>query len=75
MNDNEILAALRRMGIDKDEMSSHGFRAVVRTILDEVLRVRPYFIEHQIVHAVRDPNGRADSRKAHFPERRKMMKQ
>ena len=37
MSDNAILAAMRRAGIDKDEMSGHGFRAVARTILDEVL--------------------------------------
>ncbi|MGP8003175.1 MAG: tyrosine-type recombinase/integrase, partial [Smithella sp.] len=59
MSDNAILAALRRMGYDKDEMSGHGFRAMARTILDEVLQVRPDFIEHQLAHAVRDPNGRA----------------
>jgi integrase len=73
MSDNAILAALRRMGIPKDEMSGHGFRAVARTILDEVLGVRPDFIEHQLAHAVRDPNGRAYNRTAHLPERRKMM--
>jgi len=27
MSDNAILAAMRRMGIGKDEMSGHGFRA------------------------------------------------
>jgi integrase len=75
MSDNAIIAALRRMGIDKDEMSGHGFRAVARTILDEVLGVRPDFIEHQLAHAVRDPNGRAYNRTAHLPERRKMMQQ
>jgi integrase len=75
MSDNAILAALRRMGIDKDEMSGHGFRAVARTILDEVLGVRPDFIEHQLAHAVRDPNGRAYNRTAHLPERRKMMQE
>ena len=75
MSDNAILAAMRRMGIDKDEMSGHGFRAVARTILDEVLGVRPDFIEHQLAHAVRDPNGRAYNRTAHLPERRKMMQQ
>ena len=37
----------------------HGFRAMARTILDEVLGFRPDFIEHQLAHAVRDPNGRA----------------
>ena len=75
MSDNAILAAMRRMGISKDEMSGHGFRAVARTILDEVLGVRPDYIEHQLAHAVRDPNGRAYNRTAHLPERRKMMQQ
>src|SRR4029077_3257203 len=73
MSDNAVLAALRRMGFAKDEMSGHGFRAMARTILDEVLGVRPDFIEHQLAHAVRDPNGRAYNRTAHLVERRKMM--
>lgn len=73
MSDNAILAAMRRMGIGKDEMSGHGFRAMARTILDEVLGFRPDYIEHQLAHAVRDPNGRAYNRTAHLPERRKMM--
>ncbi|MFA7269474.1 MAG: integrase arm-type DNA-binding domain-containing protein [Sterolibacterium sp.] len=75
MSDNAVLAALRRMGFAKDEMSGHGFRAMARTILDEVLGVRPDFIEHQLAHAVRDPNGRAYNRTAHLAERRKMMQQ
>ena len=75
MSDNAILAAMRRMGIGKEEMSGHGFRAMARTILDEVLGVRPDFIEHQLAHAVRDPNGRAYNRTAHLPERKKMMQQ
>jgi len=73
MSENAILAALRRMGYDKDEMSGHGFRAMARTILDEVLHIRPDYIEHQLAHAVRDPNGRAYNRTAHLEERRKMM--
>lgn len=73
MSDNAILAAMRRLGIGKDEMSGHGFRAMARTILDEVLRFRPDLIEHQLAHAVRDPNGRAYNRTAHLPERRQMM--
>lgn len=75
MSDNAVLAAMRRAGIEKDEMSGHGFRAVARTILDEVLGVRPDFIEHQLAHAVRDPNGRAYNRTSHLPERREMMQQ
>lgn len=73
MSDNAILAALRRMGFSKDEMTGHGFRAMARTVLDEVLQVRPDFIEHQLAHAVKDPNGRAYNRTAHLAERRKMM--
>jgi len=58
MSDNAILSAMRRTGIEKDEMSGHGFRAMARTILDEVLGFRPDYIEHQLAHAVRDPNRR-----------------
>jgi integrase len=75
MSDNAILAAMRRMGIAKDEMSGHGFRAMARTILDEVLEVRSDLIEHQLAHAVKDPNGRAYNRTAHLPARREMMQQ
>nr|VFJ69957.1 MAG: Integrase [Candidatus Kentron sp. FM] len=75
MSDNAILSAFRRMGIPKDEMSGHGFRAMARTILDEVLHFRPDYIEHQLAHAVRDPNGRAYNRTKYLPERREMMQQ
>jgi hypothetical protein len=40
-----------------------------------VLGVRPDYIEYQLAHAVRDPNGRAYNRTAYLPERRKMMQQ
>lgn len=73
MTNNAINAALRRMGYTSDEMTGHGFRAMARTVLDEVLQVRPDFVEHQLAHVVRDPNGRAYNRTAHLKERRKMM--
>ena len=73
MSNNGILSALRRMHYATDEMSGHGFRAMARTVLDEVLHFRPDYIEHQLAHAVKDPNGRAYNRTAHLPERRKMM--
>ncbi|MFZ3209619.1 MAG: integrase arm-type DNA-binding domain-containing protein [Geobacteraceae bacterium] len=73
MSEVALLAALRRMGYSKEEMTPHGFRATARTILDEVLQVRPDFIEHQLAHAVKDPNGRAYNRTAHLDERKKMM--
>jgi integrase len=63
------------MGYSKQTMTAHGFRAMARTILDEVLQVRPDIIEHQLAHTVRDPNGRAYNRTAHLAERRKMMQQ
>jgi integrase len=75
MSDNAVLCAMRRMGITKEEMTGHGFRAMARTVLDEVLHVRPDYIEHQLAHAVRDPNGRAYNRTAHLAERKKMMQQ
>lgn len=73
MSNNAVLAALRRMGFPKEEMSGHGFRAMARTILDEVLNFRTDYIEHQLAHAVRDPNGRAYNRTTHLSERKKMM--
>lgn len=74
MSDNSVNAALRRLGYDTTaEITGHGFRAMARTILDEVLGVRPDFIEHQLAHAVRDPNGRAYNRTAHLEARREMM--
>ncbi len=73
MSENAILAAMRSLDIAKEEMSGHGFRAMARTILDEELGFRVDYIEHQLAHAVRDPNGRAYNRTAHLPERKKMM--
>ncbi len=73
MSNNAINAALRRLGYNKDEMTGHGFRAMARTILDEVLQVRPEYIEHQLAHAVRDANGRAYNRTSHLKDRRDMM--
>jgi integrase len=73
MSNNALLAALRRMGYSKEQMTPHGFRAMARTVLDEVLGFRPDIIEHQLAHAVRDPLGRAYNRTAHLPERRRMM--
>jgi len=35
MSENAILAALRRMGYTKDEMTGHGFRSMASTLLHE----------------------------------------
>lgn len=73
MSDNAVLAALRRMGFTKEEMTGHGFRAMARTILEEVLDVPPHLIEHQLAHKVKDANGRAYNRTRHLKKRRMMM--
>lgn len=73
MSENTINAALRGMGYSKEVMTGHGFRAMARTIMDEVLGERVDLIEHQLAHAVKDPNGRAYNRTAHLPARREMM--
>jgi len=73
MSDNAVLAALRALGIPKEEMTGHGFRAMARTLQDEVLGFRIDLIEHQLAHAVRDPLGRAYNRTQFLEARRKNM--
>ncbi|MYN47444.1 integrase arm-type DNA-binding domain-containing protein [Pseudoduganella sp. FT93W] len=73
MSENTVNACLRSMGFGKEVMTAHGFRAMARTILDEVLEERVDLIEHQLAHAVKDANGRAYNRTAHLPARRTMM--
>ncbi len=73
LSENGVRTALRTIGYDNDTMTPHGFRAMARTILDEVLGFRVDWIEHQLAHAVRDANGRAYNRTAHLAGRQKMM--
>lgn len=75
MSENAILGALRRLGITKEEATGHGFRATARTLLEEVLGFRIEVIEHQLAHAVRDPNGRAYNRTKLLDERKRMMQE
>jgi integrase len=75
ISDNTVNAALRNLGYDRQTMTGHGFRAMARTILDEVLHVNPYVIEAQLAHKVPDPLGRAYNRTTHLSERQKMMQQ
>ena len=73
MSENAILTAMRRMGISKEEMCGHGFRATASTILRQNLHIREDLIEHELGHQVIDPNGRAYNRATFLPERRLMM--
>jgi integrase len=73
MSDNAVLSALRRLGIPKEKMTGHGFRAMARTLLDEELGYRIEWIECQLAHAVKDANGRAYNRTTYLKQRKEMM--
>lgn len=73
MSENAMLAALRTMGYSKEEMTSHGFRAAARTMLDEVLQQRVDLIECQLAHQVKDTNRRSYNRTTFLAQRRAMM--
>ena len=73
MSDGALLVAMRSMGISKEEMTPHGFRAMARTLLAERLKYPAEYIEHQLAHAVHGPLGRAYNRTTHLDARRKMM--
>jgi integrase len=73
MSETATLAALRRMGFAKDEMSGHGFRAMARTILAEELHIDPQIIERQLAHKVPDALGTAYNRTKFLTDRRAMM--
>ena len=73
MSDAAVLAALRRMGFPKDEMTGHGWRATARTMLAERLNVEVSVIEAQLAHSVPDSLGRAYNRTEFLEQRRTMM--
>jgi len=73
MSDNTVNAALRSMGYGKDVIVGHGFRAMARTMLAEVLEFRTDIIEHQLAHAVKGPLGDAYDRTKFLRQRRHMM--
>ncbi len=75
LSDNAVRTALRTLGYDNNMMTPHGFRAMARTLLDEELGFRVDLIEHQLAHAVKDPNGRAYNRTTHLQKRKEMMQQ
>lgn len=73
ISDMSINMALRRMGYAKEDMTGHGFRAIARTLLDEVLEFPLDIIEQQLAHQVKDMHGRAYNRTKHLDKRRVMM--
>lgn len=73
ISDNTVRTALRTLGYTNEQMTPHGFRAMARTLLDEVLGYRVEWIEQQLAHTVKDTNGRAYNRTKHLPQRAEMM--
>jgi len=72
MSNNTILAALRRMGYTKEEMTGHGFRAMASTVLHEQSWPSD-IIERQLAHVERNSIKAAYNHAQYLPERRKMM--
>lgn len=74
ISDATFIAALRRMGFEKDEMCAHGFRSMASTILNE----QGYpadAIEKQLAHNPRNKIRGIYNRAEYLPERRKMMQE
>ncbi|HHB75743.1 MAG TPA: DUF4102 domain-containing protein [Desulfobulbus sp.] len=72
MSNNAVLAALRRMGYAKEEMSGHGFRSMASTLLNEQGWNRDA-IERQLAHAERNSVRASYNYAEYLPERREMM--
>ena len=58
MSHATLWSAFRALDIPRERMTMHGFRAMARTILDEVLGFRPDCIEHGCDAARRSPGLR-----------------
>lgn len=72
ISENTLNAALRRMGYGTEDMTSHGFRTVASTLLNE-LGWHPDLIELQLAHKPRDKVRAAYNRAERLAERRQMM--
>lgn len=72
MSENTLNAALRRLGYSSDEMTTHGFRSMASTLLNERQWNRDA-IERQLAHCERDAIRAAYNRANYLPERREMM--
>ena len=73
MSENAVIAALRRMGYTKEEMTPHGFRAMAKTRLMESGLFNVDAIERQLAHAKRNKVDAAYNYAEYLPERWKMM--
>jgi len=74
ISDATMLNALRRMGYAKHEMTTHGFRSLASTLLNELGYNRDW-IERQLAHGERNDVRAAYNYAEYLPERRKMMQE
>lgn len=72
MSENTLNAALRRMGYDQQEMTSHGFRSIASTLLNESGLWHPDAIERALAHGDSNQIRAAYHRGAHWDERVRM---
>lgn len=72
LSDNTLNVALRRLGFEHDEMTSHGFRAMASTLLNESGLWHPDAIERALAHGEKDKVRAAYHRGAHWAERVRM---
>ena len=63
MSEATVLAALRRMGFSKEEMSAHGFRSMASTLLHEN-GFNHAWIERQLAHSERNKVSAAFNHRA-----------
>ena len=73
MSENTMNQALKRLGINGDTHTIHGFRASARTMISEQLKYDDKFIELQLGHRVPDMHGRAYNRAQFLDERKEML--
>ena len=72
MSENTMNIALRRMGIDASEHTSHGFRATASTLLNASNNFSSDAIERSLAHQDKDAVRRAYARGDAMAERKKM---
>ncbi|GFZ79601.1 MULTISPECIES: tyrosine-type recombinase/integrase [Sphingobium] len=70
--ENTLNIALRRLGFTNEEMTSHGFRSIASTLLNESGLWHPDAIERSLAHRERDSVRAAYHRGAHWDERVRM---
>jgi len=73
INDMTLLAAIRRMGYEKADMTIHGFRGIAATELYESGRWSGDAIERQMAHIEGNSVKAAYSYAQHLDERREML--